>query len=56
MLPNLRNWLNSGFALTDEKRVLSEVSKRLEKHAATEQWKAGLLLAARLPYRALLIR
>ena len=56
VIPNLQNWLTSGFAFADEKRVLSEVSKRLASHAAARQWKEGLLLAARLPYRALLIR
>jgi len=56
VLPNLQKWIAGRAAFPDEKRVLNEVAKRLASHSAVRQWKDGLLLAARIPYRGLLFR
>jgi hypothetical protein len=53
---NLQRLLRSSYLFADEKRVLREISKKLENYANEKKWGDALLLAARIPYRAVLFR
>jgi hypothetical protein len=56
VLTNLQRLLQSSYLFADEKRVLREVFKKLEKYAHQKKWGEALLLAARIPYRSVLFR
>lgn len=56
VMPRVKNLLGRSYLFADEKRVLFEVAARLDAYAKAGSWREGLLLAARIPYRAVLFR